>query len=463
MPSHRMNNGTQANDGTLRRAWISGSSRLRPSREPPHSPPSRVPAAAPITKPIASRTIAGEVDPAELQPCDVQAQPGGPGQDLRGRIRVRDRPASRLVVGLQHLPDDPGMRRLEILAHEKRAGRDQVLVAIQQDVVILQLRLGHERVQAGPRIDLAKCQRLPTQRMLQRHHRNVPDAEPRRLQRAQQEDAGIGPRRGGDPLPLQVGQAGDPRVGPDHQRGPFRRRRQGDHLNRCPVRAAEQGGGSGRLPELDPVAAQELERLVASLAQHPVQRHAGADGLLEERFLPQHEAEGIVVRVGQAQGVDGTGQDRVDARHGEHRQASHGKHAADDDRWRSHPVMFSAISMKNKAGSSDATGQHALFGVESFFIPSGRRVLSEVPPPWQDRHLQRQGGSPVDPDEAVIHRTVTGWRHRPSPTMAMPSTTSGLRAVNRPSRSGEASPSIGRVWPHEHTPRAVHPDRSASP
>ena len=101
------------------------------------------------------------------------------------------------------------MRRLEILPHQQRAWGNQGFVAVHQSVVVLQLRFGHERVQAGPGIDLARIEGLPAERVLQRHQGDVSRAETRRGQRAHEEDVGVGAWRGRYTFAFQIGQAVD--------------------------------------------------------------------------------------------------------------------------------------------------------------------------------------------------------------------------------------------------------------
>ena len=157
------------------------------------------------------------------------------------------------------------------------------------------------RVEPGPGIDLAPLQRDSPIGVLQVDDLDVGLGEPGFIQRAQQEEVGIGALGGRDLLPLQVGDRGDGRVGRDDQRRPLRLGVDVDGLDRRAIGARQEGRGPGGRTEVDRLGAQVLVRLVAAGAEHPLD----PDTLLLQRLLQpaeaaQHQAARVVVGVVEA-------------------------------------------------------------------------------------------------------------------------------------------------------------------
>jgi hypothetical protein len=129
--------------------------------------------------------------------------------------------------------------------------------------------------------------------------------------RAQQEDVGVGAARHRDALAAKILDLMDGRILEGDERGPFRLRVDVDGLDRHAVRLAEERGGAGRGAEIDAVAVQEFERLVAAETQHPFDLGAVLrELLLHPAFVAEYETHRAVIGPVDAQRrnlVGGTG------------------------------------------------------------------------------------------------------------------------------------------------------------
>jgi hypothetical protein len=146
-------------------------------------------------------------------------------------------------------------------------------------------------------------------------------AEPGAVERAQEEDVGVGALRDRDPLALEVRHGGDAGVGSGHERGPLGLAVDVDGADRVAVDPAQEGRGPGGGAEVDGARVEELERLVRARALHPAHRDSERSQLLlEPALLFDDQAHGIVVGPverdlgGQVGGADGARGERAGGR-----------------------------------------------------------------------------------------------------------------------------------------------------
>jgi hypothetical protein len=125
------------------------------------------------------------------------------------------------------------------------------------------------RVQSRPCVYLLADQGDGPVAVLEGDDPDVLRREPRRIEGPEEENVGVGPQGGGDPLAFEVGDLRDRRPLEGDERGPFGLAVEVNPVDRIPVGAGDERRGARGRPEVHRVAVEEFERPVGALAQEP--------------------------------------------------------------------------------------------------------------------------------------------------------------------------------------------------
>ncbi len=209
--------------------------------------------------------------------------------------RVGEREGARLLVGLEHLRDEVRILLGECLAHVQDAPGIGGRVAVEERRAALDLGRRHQRIEAGPGIDVAALEGRAAVRMLKEDELHVLLGQLRLLQGAHEEDVRIGAAGDGDALALEVLDLGDARVLAGDEGRPFGPRIDVDRLDRVAVDLADQRRGAGRRAEIERAGIEEFERLVGAERLHPAHRDAVLGELaLEDALVLEDEADRVI-------------------------------------------------------------------------------------------------------------------------------------------------------------------------
>src|SRR5882724_4682904 len=130
---------------------------------------------------------------AQLLRRHLVVELGGLDENGAQLVRMVQRPFARMLIGHQHALDQLRVLLRELLAHIEDAPAVLVGVTVEEHGAVLQLRLRHIGVEAGPGVDLAVDERVLAVGMLQQDDADILVREADAGERAQQEDVGIGP------------------------------------------------------------------------------------------------------------------------------------------------------------------------------------------------------------------------------------------------------------------------------
>ena len=108
----------------------------------------------------------------ELLVHDGVIQLGDADEDFLEIGVIGERVFARLLVGRNHARHDIGMVLGKLFAHIEDAPGVGFGLAVEQPRAVLDLMLGHHRIEAGPGIDIAADQQVAAIGMLLHQHRD---------------------------------------------------------------------------------------------------------------------------------------------------------------------------------------------------------------------------------------------------------------------------------------------------